>query len=103
MIVGVTVNALLLLCLYWKLLSIEKDEEYVALEVMAEEEVNSEGKDDLTTTWKKILWKSCVYLVTIGMLIALLLDLNMSWTAITAALALVVLDFRDARPSFEKV
>nr|POF03067.1 putative transporter arsb [Quercus suber] len=65
--------------------------------------LSSGGKDDLTTRWKQILWKSCVYLVTIGMLIALLLDLNMSWTAITAALALVVLDFRDARPSFEKV
>ena len=65
--------------------------------------LSSEGKDDLTTRWKKILWKSCVYLVTIGMLIALLLGLNMSWTAITAALALVVLDFRDARPSLEKV
>ncbi|KAK4571549.1 hypothetical protein RGQ29_030110 [Quercus rubra] len=103
MIMGVIVNALLLLCMYWKLLSIEKDEEDVDLEVLAEEEVNSEGKDDLTPRWKKILWKSCVYLVTIGMLIALLLGLNMSWTAITAALALVVLDFRDARPSFEKV
>ena len=103
MIMGVIVNALLLLCMYWKLLSIEKDEEDVDLEVLAEEEVNSEGKDDLTTRWKKILWKSCVYLVTIGMLIALLLDLNMSWTAITAALALMVLDFRDARPSLEKV
>ena len=103
MIMGVIVNALLLLCMYWKLLSIEKDEEDVAVEIIAEEEVNSEGKDDLTTRWKKILWKSCVYLVTIGMLIALLLGLNISWTAITAALALVVLDFRDARPSFEKV
>ncbi|KAK4571535.1 hypothetical protein RGQ29_030104 [Quercus rubra] len=211
MIMGVIVNALLLLCMYWKLLSIEKDEEDVAVEVIAEEEMNShhfspatmsrftslnsqewnsrlevmavqsspgmsvpmghvenlrnrsipseneiqgvpsgtlesartsnsskeaandvssqvkeetipskrvasldrlrdvlsvltsEGKDDLTTRWKKILWKSGVYLVTIGMLIALLLGLNMSWTAITAALALVVLDFRDARPSLEKV
>ena len=65
--------------------------------------LSSEGKDDLTMRWKKILWKSCVYPVTIGMLIALLLGLNMSWTAITAVLALVVLDFRNARPSFEKV
>ncbi|KAM7258050.1 hypothetical protein ACFE04_013791 [Oxalis oulophora] len=53
--------------------------------------------------WKLMLWKPCVYLVTIGMLIALLMGLNMSWTAITAALALVVLDFQDARPSLEKV
>ena len=64
---------------------------------------SSEGKEDFTTKWKKLLWKSCVYLVTIGMLIALLMGLNMSWTAITAALALVVLDFKDARPSLEKV
>ena len=194
MIMGVIVNALLLLCMYWKLLSIEKDEEDVAVEVMAEEEVNSHrfspatkshftplnspgmsvpmghvenlrnrsipsaneiqgvpsgtlesarnsnaskeaandvssqvneetipskrvasldrlrdvlsvlsSEDDLTMRWKKILWKSCVYPVTIGMLIALLLGLNMSWTAITAALALMVLDFRDVRTSLEKV
>jgi hypothetical protein len=37
------------------------------------------------------------------MLIAMLLGLSMSWTAISAALALVVLDFKDARPSLEKV
>ncbi|KAK7815848.1 silicon efflux transporter lsi3 [Quercus suber] len=41
MIMGVIVNALLLLCMYWKLLSIEKDEEDVAVEVIAEKEVNS--------------------------------------------------------------
>ncbi|XP_065869474.1 silicon efflux transporter LSI2 [Euphorbia lathyris] len=52
---------------------------------------------------KLMLWKSCVYLVTLGMLIALLMGLNMSWTAITAALALIVLDFKDARPCLEKV
>ncbi|KAM2921470.1 hypothetical protein COP2_043204 [Malus domestica] len=62
-----------------------------------------EGKEHLTTRWKRILWKSGVYLITIGMLIALLMGLNMSWCAITAALALVVLDFTDARPSLEKV
>ncbi|KAL4595101.1 hypothetical protein ACB092_12G067500 [Castanea dentata] len=197
MIMGVIVNTLLLLCMYWKSLSIEKDEEDLAAELIAEEEVNSHrfspatilevmagqsspsmsipirhvenlrnrtipseneiqgvlsgslesagissaskeaandvssqvkeetipskrissmdrlrdvlsvlssvGKDDLTRRWKKMLWKPCVYLVTIGMLIALLVGLNMSWTAITAALALMVLDFRDARPSLEKV
>uniref|UniRef100_UPI0005C7F308 putative transporter arsB n=1 Tax=Fragaria vesca subsp. vesca TaxID=101020 RepID=UPI0005C7F308 len=57
----------------------------------------------MTTKWRRMLWKSGVYLVTIGMLIALLMGLNMSWCAITAALALVVLDFKDARPSLEKV
>ncbi|XP_057527706.1 silicon efflux transporter LSI2-like [Amaranthus tricolor] len=52
---------------------------------------------------KHVVWKVCVYLITIGMLIALLMGLNMSWTAMTAALALIVLDFKDARPSLEKV
>ncbi|KAL6541566.1 hypothetical protein OROGR_011052 [Orobanche gracilis] len=55
-------------------------------------------------TWtRRALWKACVYLVTLGMLISLLMGLNMSWTAITAALALIVLDFKDAGPSLEKV
>ncbi|RDX83121.1 Silicon efflux transporter LSI3, partial [Mucuna pruriens] len=62
-----------------------------------------EGKDCTNVRWKHILWKSCVYIITLGMLVAMLLGLNMSWTAITAALALVVLDFKDARPSLEKV
>ncbi|XP_042985867.1 silicon efflux transporter LSI2-like [Carya illinoinensis] len=80
---------------------------------------SSDRKEDLTLRWKRMLWKSCVYLVTIGMLIAFLMGLNMSWTAITAALALVVLnmpwtaitaalalvvlDFKDARSCLEKV
>ncbi|KAJ6867868.1 silicon efflux transporter LSI2-like [Populus alba x Populus x berolinensis] len=58
---------------------------------------------DFATKWKRMLWKSCVYLVTVGMLIAFFLGLNMSWTALTAALALVVLDFKDAQPCLEKV
>lgn len=60
----------------------------------------SEEEDFL---WKRMVWKASVYLVTIGMLVAMLCGLNMSWSAITAALALVVLDFTDARPSLEKV
>ncbi|KAI5444206.1 hypothetical protein KIW84_012724 [Lathyrus oleraceus] len=64
--------------------------------------VASEGKDYISVEWKRIMWKSSVYMITLGMLIAMLLGLNMSWTAITAALALVVLDFKDARPSLEK-
>ncbi|KAH9646948.1 CitMHS domain-containing protein [Citrus sinensis] len=63
----------------------------------------SRGKESLSSEWKRVLWKSCVYLITLGMLVSLLMGLNMSWTAITAALALVVLDFKDARPSLEKV
>ncbi|KAL6953645.1 hypothetical protein U1Q18_041358 [Sarracenia purpurea var. burkii] len=208
MLVGVSLNALILLCMYWKLLSIQKDTEDAAMEVVPEEEVVShrfspatmshltslnsqewnstfesmnvqtspniigntghiealrnrissteneiheassgefesardsnaskqvtddglsqrkekptfamrfssmkaldlmqalEGKEEVTARWKGMLWKTCVYLITIGMLIALLMGLNMSWSAITAALALVVLDFKDARPSLEKV
>ncbi|XP_006648142.1 silicon efflux transporter LSI2-like [Oryza brachyantha] len=53
--------------------------------------------------WKSTLWKTCVYVITLSMLVALLLGLNMSWSAITAALALIVLDFKDARPCLEKV
>lgn len=63
----------------------------------------SDEKESSIERWKKLWWKTCVYLVTIGMLIALLMGLNMSWSAITAALALVVLDFKDARPCLEKV
>ncbi|KAH7538076.1 hypothetical protein FEM48_Zijuj03G0160700 [Ziziphus jujuba var. spinosa] len=177
MLVGVLVNALILLSMYWKLLSIQKDEEDATSEVVAEEDVNShrfspatmshfsstngspnvvgnnisaenlrnrssmsdneilgvdalestrnsnaskdsmsdlssqrneetihsEEKEDKSTRWKRILWKFCVYCVTLGMLIALILGMNMSWTAITAALALIVLDFKDARPCLEKV
>ncbi|XP_062149765.1 silicon efflux transporter LSI2-like isoform X2 [Alnus glutinosa] len=123
MLIGVVVNALILLCMYWRLLSIQKDETDAAVDVVAEEDEmiplktvwsrdrlrdalsieSSEHKEDLTIRWKVMLWKSCVYLITIGMLIALLMGLNMSWTTITAALALVVLDFKDARPCLEKV
>eukprot|EP01018_Ginkgo_biloba_P001400 Gb_28705 [translate_table: standard] len=62
-----------------------------------------EDKETAFKKWKIIIWKTCVYLVTIGMLTALLCGLDLSWTAITAAIALVVLDFTDARPSLEKV
>ncbi|QCD94888.1 arsenical pump membrane protein [Vigna unguiculata] len=62
-----------------------------------------EVKENLSVRWRYILWKSCVYIITLGMLVAMLLGLNMSWSAISAALALVVLDFQDAGPSLEKV
>ncbi|XP_051191650.1 silicon efflux transporter LSI2 [Lolium perenne] len=70
-----------------------------------EEAYNSvEEKEELAMEeWKNKLWKTCVYVITFGMLVALLLGLNMSWSAITAALALIVLDFKDARPCLEKV
>ncbi|KAK2983537.1 hypothetical protein RJ640_023071, partial [Escallonia rubra] len=211
MLVGVLGNAFILLCMYWKLLSVQKDEEDATKEVVAEDDVNSHRfspatmshltsvnsrelnstlesvtvhsspnlngnishadtlrnrvvssenefhkasseeiesarssnaskevtKDGLSQRkdgsvlssmvssvnglidsdsiksldeneekvprWKRLLWKAGVYLVTVGMLISLLMGLNMSWTAVTAALALVVLDFKDARPCLEKV
>uniref|UniRef100_A0A2P2J667 Uncharacterized protein MANES_06G150600 n=1 Tax=Rhizophora mucronata TaxID=61149 RepID=A0A2P2J667_RHIMU len=59
--------------------------------------------ENFTSKWKLRLWKLCVCLVIVGMLVALLLGLNMSWTALTAALVLVVLDFKDAWPFLEKV
>jgi Na+/H+ antiporter NhaD/arsenite permease-like protein len=135
MLVGVVVNALILLSMYWRLLSIQKDETDSARNSNASKELevivssperediiplktvvrstdslrdalsveSSKGNEDLTIRRPRILWKSCVYLITLGMLIALLMGLNMSWTTITAALALVVLDFKDARPCLEKV
>ncbi|KAK8503905.1 hypothetical protein V6N13_021685 [Hibiscus sabdariffa] len=191
MLVGVFVNALILLIMYWRLLSAQKDEEDATSEVVGEDDVsshrfspatmshlsslnfeefldplsspspshingnsthidtlrnrvnavnqheiqratdgsigsgrssnaskeaaneipsaesfavqNSEQKESKKGRWKNKLWKIGVYLITIGMLVALLMGFNMSWTAITAALALVVLDFKDARPCLEKV
>ncbi|KAH7841460.1 hypothetical protein Vadar_030176 [Vaccinium darrowii] len=148
-LVGVVLNALLLLGMYWKVLLVEKDEEKASAEVIAEVEVNShqfspatmshmtslnseglnpragaidqignktsskevaitvqsmmEEEGDFANGRNRILRKMCVYLITIGMLAAFLVGLNMSWTALTAALALVVLDFKDARPCLEKV
>lgn len=52
---------------------------------------------------RRPVWKFSVYLVAVGMLAALLAGLNLAWTAITAAIVLTVLDFRDASPSLDKV
>jgi hypothetical protein len=49
--------------------------------------------------WKRL----CIYLGTVGMLVAFLMGLDMSWTALTAALIFVILDFKDAGPCLEKV
>lgn len=72
----------------------------------AREDASAQGPDEKESTlerWQRLWWKTGVYIVTLGMLIALLMGLNMSWSAITAALALMVLDFKDARPCLEKV
>ncbi|KAK9266782.1 hypothetical protein L1049_025362 [Liquidambar formosana] len=72
-------------------------------EVAIPVQLSVEEKESLTKRRKKLLWKTCVYLVTVGMLIAFLKGLDMSWTALTAALTLVVLDFKDARQCLDKV
>ncbi|MFS8001249.1 putative arsenical pump membrane protein, ArsB [Helianthus anomalus] len=159
-VAGGCVNALILLCMFWKVLSVQKDEEEPPTEVInrPEEDVNSHrfspatmshltsqdlneainshtfpgrsgridvnalrnrvvGLDDANSTkdvmengplhkfakWKLILWKIGVYVITVGMLVCFLMELDMSWTAVTAAMALVILDFKDARPCLEKV
>ncbi|KAI9161099.1 hypothetical protein LWI28_014381 [Acer negundo] len=71
--------------------------------VASSRDVLSEQSLQRKERWKRMFRKACLYLVTIGMLVSLLMGLNMSWTAITAALALAVLDFKDARPNLEKV
>lgn len=167
-ILGVAVNALLLICMYWNLLSVKKDHEEVSAagfltgdsvsshqfspatmshlassssqgletrtNVLTSPYVNGSGGSETlrnransnqneadqshwtsvngswdhtistcSERWKWKLWKSCVYLVVLGMLISLLMGFNMSGTAITAALALMILDFKDAVPRLEKV
>ncbi|KAL6648955.1 hypothetical protein ACP70R_013179 [Stipagrostis hirtigluma subsp. patula] len=52
---------------------------------------------------RKLFLKSFAYVVTVGMVVAYMVGLNMSWTAITTAIALVVVDFRDAEPCLDKV
>ncbi|KAI4981422.1 hypothetical protein ZWY2020_021914 [Hordeum vulgare] len=74
-----------------------KEEEYCCFNSAEEKEAAMDEK------WKNRLWKTCVYAITLSMLVGLLLGLNMSWSAITAALALIVLDFKDAHPCLEKV
>ncbi|KAL5551666.1 hypothetical protein UlMin_001842 [Ulmus minor] len=175
MLVGIFVNALILLGMYWKILYIKKDEETAVNEVISEKDAAShqfspihlshqpsfelspnldsiydsknnnkdhagtsedgsreitrkleekkkvlegdclkeieegipiepaEEKETLIQKWRRKSWKVCLYLVIIGMVVALLLGLNMSWTVLTAALILVALDFKDAGPCLDKV
>jgi hypothetical protein len=74
----------------------------------ADDDDGHKGKDGDSVTnkekrWKVLVWKTAVYLTTLGMLAALLMGLNMSWSAITAALVLLALDFTDAQACLEKV
>lgn len=52
---------------------------------------------------KRRLWKVSIYLVTLGMLAALLGGLSLPWTAVTAAVVMMLLDFSDAGPSLNQV
>lgn len=63
----------------------------------------TEEKKERRGRRRAMFLKGSVYVVTAGMLVALLSGLDMSWTAITAAILLVVIDFRDAEPCLEKV
>ncbi|KAH7420684.1 hypothetical protein KP509_13G016900 [Ceratopteris richardii] len=53
--------------------------------------------------WRSRFWKLSVYIVTLGMLAALLAGLDLSWCTITTAVTLIVLDFEDAGPHLSKV
>lgn len=70
---------------------------------------NSSRQLRLLQAWRLLklkrrrMWKSCVYLVTLGMLGALLAGLSVPWTAITVAVLLMVLDFQDSSPTLDKV
>ncbi|GMH08975.1 hypothetical protein Nepgr_010815 [Nepenthes gracilis] len=108
-LLGLFVNALLLLCFYWRLLHLQSFEEesnvghgHEVFRLLDAAPV-SEGSDRDEDSWKRATWKGSVYVVVVGMLISFLVGLNMSWTAIGAAMALVVLDFRDAGPCLDKV
>ncbi|XP_034898962.1 silicon efflux transporter LSI3-like isoform X2 [Populus alba] len=108
-LVGVFVNALILICMFWKLLSDVKEEEDALDELIVQEDSESgpqqsaeESKGQLNR-WKRLSWKLCIYLGTVGMLVAFLMGVDMSWTALTTALIFVILDFKDAGPCLEKV
>lgn len=51
-------------------------------------------------TW---LWKICVYMVALGMLVAFLSGMDLPWSALMSAMVLMVLDCRDAGDSLNKV
>lgn len=51
-------------------------------------------------TW---MWKICVYMVTLGMLVAFLSGMDLPWSALMSAMVLMVLDWRDAGVSLNKV
>ncbi|KAK8447011.1 hypothetical protein SEVIR_9G578685v4 [Setaria viridis] len=132
MLAGMAVNMVMLLCMYWKDLEgtspdlvsdgkqMEAVEEGMASKTPSPAKLTNGGgyssplmTEDISTKhpWfmqcteqrRKLFLKSFAYIVTVGMVIAYMVGLNMSWTAITTAIALVVVDFRDAEPCLDKV
>ncbi|KAJ6861651.1 hypothetical protein NC651_037656 [Populus alba x Populus x berolinensis] len=108
-LVGVFVNALILICMFWRLLSDVKEEEDALEELIVQEDSESgpqqsaEESIGLLNRWERLSRKLCISLGTVGMLVAFLMGLDMSWTALTTALIFVILDFKDAGPCLEKV
>uniref|UniRef100_J3LJ28 Citrate transporter-like domain-containing protein n=1 Tax=Oryza brachyantha TaxID=4533 RepID=J3LJ28_ORYBR len=134
MLVGMAVNMVMLLCMYWRELgggaelSVDGKQQMEAAEEgrspsvasLKSPQLNGNGNalslemsENITTKhpWfmqcteerRKLFLKSFAYVVTVGMVVAYMVGLNMSWTAITTALALVVVDFRDAEPCLDTV
>ncbi|KAF6984096.1 hypothetical protein CFC21_002150 [Triticum aestivum] len=145
MLVGMAVNMVMLLCMYWKDLEGSSPDAVAAEKEMAAVEEGRRPSPATSTTLKspgrtmlvqssslvagadhesvmvesistkhrwfiqcsapqrRLFLKSFAYVVTAGMLVAYMLGLNMSWTAITTAVALIVVDFRDAELCLGKV
>uniref|UniRef100_A0A0E0K7L7 Citrate transporter-like domain-containing protein n=1 Tax=Oryza punctata TaxID=4537 RepID=A0A0E0K7L7_ORYPU len=131
MLAGMAVNMVMLLCMYWRELGGGAELSVDGKQMEAVEEGRSppsaktspqlngnammslEMSENITTKhpWfmqcteerRKLFLKSFAYVVTVGMVVAYMVGLNMSWTAITTALALVVVDFRDAEPCLDTV
>ncbi|GJN09368.1 hypothetical protein PR202_ga27369 [Eleusine coracana subsp. coracana] len=133
MLAGMAVNMVMLLCMYWNELGGATDDVINGKQMEAVEEGLAGGvmkspinnklitdcdspsmmTENISTKhpWfmqctqqrRKLFLKSFAYVVTIGMVVAYMVGLNMSWTAITTAIALVVVDFRDAEPCLDKV
>ncbi|XP_061947769.1 silicon efflux transporter LSI3-like isoform X2 [Populus nigra] len=108
-LVGVFVNALILICMFWRLLSDVREEEDALDELIVQEDSESgpqqstEESKGLLNRWERLSRKLCIYLGTVGMLVGFLMGFNMSWTTLTASLIFVILDFKDAGPCLEKV
>ncbi|CAK7335566.1 unnamed protein product [Dovyalis caffra] len=64
---------------------------------------STEERKDQLKRWEEIVTEVVCLPCYCGMLVAFLMGLNLSWTARTAAVIFVVLDFKDSGPCLEKV